>query len=110
MDCHELYTLDDILKMDSTPICPRCGGLIKPDVVLYEEGLDQDVLYNAVEAISRADLIIVAGTSLSVYPAAGLIRYFNGKYIVVINKEHLNVGGVTLDIDRPVGEVFKDLN
>ena len=110
MKCGEKYNLEDILKMDNTPRCAHCGGLIKPDVVLYEEGLDQDVLYAAVDAISKADLIIVAGTSLKVYPAAGLIRYFNGKYIVVINKERLYVGNATLEISRPVGEVFKDLN
>ena len=110
MRCHEFFNLNDLLKMPSTPRCPHCGGLIKPDVVLYEEGLDQDVLYGAVDAISKADLLIVAGTSLAVYPAAGLIRYFNGKDIVVINKEHLHVGNVSLEISRPVGEVFKELN
>ena len=110
MDCGAKFSLEDILKMDNTPRCPHCGGIIKPDVVLYEEGLDQDVLYNAVDAISKADLLIVAGTSLSVYPAAGLVRYFNGRYIVVINKERLHVGNVTLEIYSPVGEVFKGLN
>ena len=110
MDCGARFNLKDILNMDNTPRCPHCGGIIKPYVVLYEEGLDQDVLYNAVDAIANADLLIVAGTSLSVYPAAGLVRYFNGTYIVVINKERLPVGNVTLEINRPVGEVFKGLN
>ena len=110
MDCGAKFNLEDILKMDSTPRCPHCGGIIKPDVVLYEEGLDQDILYNAVDAISKADLLIVAGTSLSVYPAAGLVRYFNGRYIVVINKERLRVENVSLEIYSPVGEVFKGLN
>ena len=110
MDCGARFNLEDILNMDNTPRCPHCGGIIKPDVVLYEEGLDQDVLYNAVDAIANADLLIVAGTSLSVYPAAGLVRYFNGRYIVVINKERLPMGNVTLEINRPVGEVFKGLN
>lgn len=109
MNCNAFFNLEDLLDMPSTPRCPKCGGLIKPDVVLYEEGLDQDVLYGAVEAISKADLLIVAGTSLAVYPAAGLIRYFCGQNIVVINKERLHVGNVTLEITRPVGEVFKDL-
>ena len=68
------------------------------------------VLYGAVDAISKADLLIVAGTSLAVYPAAGLIRYFCGDNIVVINKERLHVDGVSLEITRPVGEVFKELN
>jgi len=110
MKCNAFFNLDDLLDMSSTPRCPKCGGLIKPDVVLYEEGLDQDVLYGAVDAISKADLLIVAGTSLAVYPAAGLIRYFCGDNIVVINKERLHVDGVSLEITRPVGEVFKDLN
>lgn len=110
MKCNAFFNLDDLLDMPSTPRCPKCGGLIKPDVVLYEEGLDQDVLYGAVDAISKADLLIVAGTSLAVYPAAGLIRYFCGDNIVVINKERLRVENVALEITRPVGEVFKELN
>ena len=71
---------------DPVPLCP-CGGRIKPDVVLYEEGLDNDVVSGAVDVISHADLLIVAGTSLTVYPAAGLIRYFRGKHIVLINRD-----------------------
>ena len=71
---------------DPIPFCP-CGGRIKPDVVLYEEGLDNDVISGAINAISHADLLIVAGTSLTVYPAAGLIRYFRGKHIVLINRD-----------------------
>ena len=111
MNCHRAYTLEDILKMDNVPICPHCGGVIKPDVVLYEEPLDQNSLEWAVDAIYNADLIIVAGTSLSVYPASGLIRYFRGKYIVVINKQHLLIDqGATLEINKPVGEVFSQLN
>ena len=110
MDCHEFYNLDAISDSSGVPTCKRCGGVIKPDVVLYEEPLDGEVINNALYAISTADLIIVAGTSLSVYPASGLIRYFRGKYIVVINKDHLNINnGVTLEINRPVGEVFGEL-
>ena len=110
MDCHEFYNLDAISDSSGVPICKRCGGVIKPDVVLYEEPLDGEVINNALYAISTADLIIVAGTSLSVYPASGLIRYFRGKYIVVINKDHLDINnGVTLEINRPVGEVFGEL-
>ena len=107
MDCHEFYNLDAISDSSGVPTCKRCGGVIKPDVVLYEEPLDGEVINNALYAISTADLIIVAGTSLSVYPASGLIRYFRGKYIVVINKDHLDINNVvTLEINRPVGEVF----
>ena len=110
LKCHQFYSLEDILKLDKTPRCPKCGGLIKPDVVLYEEQLDQDVLRNSVEAIARADLLIVAGTSLRVYPASGLIQYFRGKHLVVINKEALYLSNmVSLEINRPVGEVFQKL-
>ena len=110
MDCHKYYNLDAISDSSGVPTCKRCGGVIKPDVVLYEEPLDGEVINNALYAISTADLIIVAGTSLSVYPASGLIRYFRGKYIVVINKDHLDINnGVTLEINRPVGEVFGEL-
>ena len=71
---------------DAVPRC-ECGGVIKPDVVLYEEGLDQQVMSGAIHAISKADLLIVAGTSLTVYPAAGLIQYFRGKHLVLINRD-----------------------
>lgn len=110
LKCHDHYTLEDILKMDSTPRCPKCGGLIKPDVTLYEEQLDQDVLRASLRAISEADLMIIAGTSLRVYPASGLVYYFRGKQLVVINKEPLNLAEqVSLEINEPVGETFKRL-
>lgn len=110
MRCHRLFNLDDILKMDTVPICPNCNGLIKPDVVLYEEGLDQDTLEASVKALYNADLLIIAGTSLRVYPASGLIHYYRGTNIVVINKEHLSLGEhVTLEINEPVGKVFSQL-
>lgn len=111
MNCQEFYSLEDILKMDSTPKCPHCGGIIKPDVVLYEEGLDSSNINNAVNSLARADLLIVAGTSLKVYPASGLIQYYGGKNIVVINKEHLNINsGDVLEINEPVGKVFSQLS
>ena len=107
MRCHRLFNLNDILKMDNVPICPTCGGLIKPDVVLYEEPLDQDILEASINALNNADLLIVAGTSLRVYPASGLIRYYRGNNIVLINKEHLYIDeGNVLEINQPVGEVF----
>ena len=110
MRCLRKYNLEDILKMDNVPICPHCDGLIKPDVVLYEEPLEEYAISGAIDAISNADLIIVAGTSLAVYPASGLIRFFKGKYIVVINKDHLNISqGADLEINEPVGEVFSQL-
>lgn len=83
--CGTFYSLDDILKADGVPVCD-CGGVIKPDVVLYGEGLDQDVIQRSVEYISRADVLIIGGTSLTVYPAAGLIDYYRGSKLVLINK------------------------
>ena len=110
MDCQEFYDLNDILKMEGTPKCPHCGGIIKPDVVLYEEPLDSSVINNAIYSLSRADLLIVAGTSLSVYPASGLIQYYGGTNIVVINKEHLLTRmGATLEINEPVGSTLAKL-
>lgn len=90
MDCGASYSLDYILDKDhcsgSVPRCCKCQGIVKPDVVLYEEPLNDTVMVDAVKAISEADMMIVGGTSLVVYPAAGLIRYFGGKHLVVINK------------------------
>ena len=92
------------------PLCDECGGLIKPDVVLYEEGLDSDVLNGAIHAIREADLMIVAGTSLTVYPAAGLIRYFRGKHSVLINRDATPMDReADLVIRDKVGEVLGSL-
>ena len=110
MDCYRKYDLSVITSTNDIPTCPHCGGIIKPDVVLYEEPLDQENLSNAINALSDADLLIVAGTSLRVYPASGLIRYYGGKNIVVINKEHLELYSPNvLEINSPVGEVFSQL-
>ena len=110
LSCYEHYSLEDILKMDNVPRCPKCGGLIKPDVTLYEEQLDMGVVNEAIYQISHADLLIIAGTSLSVYPASGLIHYYNGKHLVVINKDKLNVeSDDLLEINEPVGKVFAQL-
>jgi len=87
MKCHRFFPAEYIRDShDSVPHC-ECGGIIKPDVVLYEEGLDNDVISGALQAISQADLMIIAGTSLTVYPAAGLIRYFRGNHLVLINRD-----------------------
>lgn len=86
MDCHKHYGLDEINHI-GVPKCPTCGGLIKPDVVLYGEMLPEEALYASIDAISKADVLVVGGTSLNVYPAAGLIDYFNGKTSILINKE-----------------------
>lgn len=84
--CHKFFNLDYIVKSKDVPLCDHCGSIIKPDVVLYEEDLDMDTLYKAIDYISKCQVLIVAGTSLTVYPAAGLIRYFKGKELVLINK------------------------
>ena len=111
MHCHTHYSLEQTMEnRDSKgiPRCSRCGGIIKPDVVLYEEGLDQKVLYGAVQAIEQADLLIIGGTSLVVYPAAGLIDYFHGKYLVLINKSTTDRDGMAnLVIHDSIGEVLK---
>lgn len=85
--CHTFYSLDEIMNMNIVPKCPKCGGTIKPDVVLYEEPLDQDNIYSATKAFESADVVIIGGTSLNVYPAAGLVSYYRGKHIILINLE-----------------------
>jgi len=85
MSCKECYTVDIIIKSDGIPLC-KCGGTIKPDVVLYEEGLNADVMSKATKAIHDADVLIVGGTSLNVYPAAGMINYYRGDKLILINQ------------------------
>ena len=84
--CHAFYDEKFILESKGVPTCTKCGGNVKPDVVLYEEGLDDNVIRGAIDAISKADTLIIGGTSLVVYPAAGLINYFRGKNLILINK------------------------
>ena len=86
MNCHTFYDEKFILKSQGVPICPKCGGRVKPDVVLYEEGLDDGIISASIDAITNADILIIGGTSLVVYPAAGLINYFRGTKLVLINK------------------------
>ena len=85
--CHKFFNLDYIIKSDGIPMCDECGAIVKPDVVLYEEELDDETVENAVRAIMNADLLIVCGTSLNVYPAAGFIRYFRGKHLAIVNRD-----------------------
>ncbi|MBQ6217493.1 MAG: NAD-dependent protein deacylase [Erysipelotrichaceae bacterium] len=85
--CHKFFDLNYIIHSDGVPKCDHCGATIKPDVVLYEEGLDEEVITGAVRAIASADLLVVCGTSLVVYPAAGFIRYFNGDTLAIINRD-----------------------
>ena len=103
--CGKFYTAEDILRTTGVPRC-TCGGPIKPDVVLYEEGLDQDTLERAVAAIRHAEVLIIGGTSLVVYPAAGLVRYYRGERLVVINKTELPGTGADLTICQPIGQVL----
>ena len=109
MDCNAFYGLEKILNTEGIPRC-ECGGTVKPDVVLYEEGLNQRTLTDSVEAIARADMLIIGGTSLNVYPAAGLINYYRGRKLVLLNKSpvarDLSAGLVITD---PIGEVLSQL-
>lgn len=107
--CGHFYDAEYMLKSEGVPRC-ECGGLIKPDVVLYEEGLDSRTIQGAVEAISHADLLIIGGTSLAVYPAAGLIDYFTGKHLVVINRAATpRDGNADLLIQANIGEVLSGI-
>lgn len=107
-NCGKFYNLDEMLNLDGViPYCEECGSIVKPDVVLYEEALDDVVINNAVSAISSADLLIIGGTSLVVYPAAGFINYFKGKNIIVINRDNINLSrSNTLVINHSIGEVL----
>ena len=107
-ECGRSAPLSAILSAEDLPRCPSCGGLLKPDVVLYGEALDEQVICKAVEAISRADLLIIGGTSLSVYPAAGFIRYFRGRHAVIINKSATPSDDICdLQIHASIGKVLK---
>ena len=106
MKCGKFYDAEYVKNSEGIPRC-SCGGMINPDVVLYEEGLDQKTIQGAVEAISSADMLIIGGTSLVVYPAAGFIDYFHGKHLVVINKsETARTVRAELAISAPIGEVL----
>ena len=107
--CRKFYSAEFIRDSAGVPRCD-CGGTVKPDVVLYEESLDQDTIENAVEAIGRADLLIVAGTSLTVYPAAGLIRYYRGNRLVLINRDETPYDSYAdLVFHESLGNVFSKL-
>ncbi|MBQ9009730.1 MAG: NAD-dependent protein deacylase [Clostridia bacterium] len=108
--CGRVYDLKAFMELPEIPVCPACGGRIKPDVVLYEEGLDPDVTYGAVQAIRQADLLIVAGTSLSVYPAAAYLDEYTGNRLVLINKSRTARDNIAnLVINEKLGEVFSQL-
>ena len=109
LQCGKIYSVDYVLQEENKPIpyCEDCGGIVRPGVVLYEEALDSDVIGNAVRAISQADTLIVGGTSLVVYPAAGLIDYFRGRHLVLINKTETKADArAELVIREPIGKVL----
>lgn len=104
--CGKFYDAKYVKEAEGIPRC-SCGGTIKPDVVLYEEGLDNVTIQKSIRAIAEADMLIIGGTSLIVYPAAGFIDYFRGKYLVVINKSETSRDGqANLCIQEPIGEVL----
>ena len=108
--CGDFYPGEFIKETDGIPYC-RCGGVVKPDVVLYEEGLDQRVLEQSVNAIAQADLLIVGGTSLTVYPAAGLLRYYGGSRLVLINRDETPYDSAAdLVFHDPIGSIFSQLH
>ncbi len=107
MKCGAFYDAQYMKAAEGVPKCEKCGGMIKPDVVLYEEGLNQQTLSDSVYYISHADVLIIGGTSLAVYPAAGLIDYFRGKHLILINKSATpRDRSATLLIQGSIGEVL----
>lgn len=110
MKCGKSYDFTYMKSSQGVPKCQACGGTIKPDVVLYEEGLDNSTINRSVEAISSAQVLIIGGTSLAVYPAAGLIDYFQGEKLIVINKAPTpRDRQADLVISQPIGEVFSQI-
>lgn len=109
MRCGKFHTAEEILHSTGIPTC-ECGGVIKPDVVLYEEGLDDQVMSEAIDQIRKADLLIIGGTSLVVYPAAGMIRYFGGDHLVLLNKSATSADAhATLCIRESIGTVLSKI-
>lgn len=107
--CHKAYSAEYVRDAVDVPIC-TCGGIVKPDVVLYEESLSQTVLEQSIRAIENADMLIVAGTSLTVYPAAGLIRYYRGNRLVLINRDETPYDScANLVFHESLGDVFEKL-
>ena len=107
--CGQFYGVERIVNSRGVPRC-SCGGIIKPDVVLYEESLDEDVMAEAIHYIRQADVLIIGGTSLVVYPAAGLVQYYRGHKLAVINKGGAGSGlGAAVTVDAPIGQVMAQL-
>ena len=109
MNCNKFYDAEYVFNSKGIPRC-SCGGIIKPDVVLYEEGLDEETIENSTDAIQKADLLIVAGTSLTVQPASGLINFFRGRNLVLINRDLTPYDNkANLVINDSLGKVFSNL-
>lgn len=107
--CHWFYDAEYIINYKGIPVCEKCGGIVKPDVVLYEEGLDDEIISGAIKAISNADTLIIGGTSLVVYPAAGLIDYFRGEKLILINKSVTSADHkADLVINDDIAKVMKE--
>ena len=110
MRCHKIFDANYVKAAKGVPHCDACGGMIKPDVVLYEEPLDGDTVEGAINAIAQADLLIIGGTSLAVYPAAGLINYYRGKRLVLINKTPTPYDGrANLILHGKIGELLEQI-
>ncbi|HIT71526.1 MAG TPA: NAD-dependent protein deacylase [Candidatus Scatovivens faecipullorum] len=107
--CKKFYSAEFVFSSKGVPKC-ECGGIIKPDVVLYEENLNENILNSAIQAIQNAEVLIVAGTSLTVYPASGLVNFFKGKNLILINKTQTSYDNIAdIIINSSLGEVFKEL-
>ncbi|OQR11397.1 NAD-dependent protein deacylase [Ligilactobacillus salivarius] len=110
MKCGKFYPLSTITESKGVPQCKECGGTIKPDVVLYEEGLDEEIINNSIKAIKKADMLIVGGTSLNVYPAASFVNYYDGNKLILINKSKTPYDRYAdLLIHDSIGKVFNEI-
>lgn len=109
-NCHKYFDLDYVLESASTPLCDQCNKVVKPDVVLYEEGLDDDVVSSALNYIQNAEVLIIGGTSLSVYPAASLVEYYRGDKLILINKSQTHFDNrALLQFNSSIGEVLSSI-
>ena len=109
--CHKFFDLNYIINSKGIPLCDKCNSIIKPDVVLYEEALDENVVTNAIKAINSADLLVICGTSLVVYPAAGFVRYFQGDHLAIINRDSTSYdSSCDIVIHDDLVNTFKQLN
>lgn len=110
MKCGKFYPLSTITESKGVPQCKECGGTIKPDVVLYEEGLDEEIINNSIKAMKKADMLIVGGTSLNVYPAASFVNYYDGNKLILINKSKTPYDRYAdLLIHDSIGKVFDEI-